>query len=198
MEMSANQKEADINPPRGLKERQSTPSFWAPLKAIPIASFYQLHRAPSFTLMAEPELARTNGNVSSSHAEPSTTSRPVGLVLPNGAALPLHEPFARPVPDEQASSNGVELPRGESFSTTAREERIPPNGIHNKLLEQVIRTPGRQPSPLPTHLSVPGPSHYRVLPEEGPGYVAPRFEGKDQQMEQGTFFLAIALASGLT
>ncbi|KAK4994213.1 NAD-dependent glutamate dehydrogenase [Elasticomyces elasticus] len=58
-----------------------------------------------------------------------------------------------------------------------------PNGPYNKLLEQVIRTPDRKPSPQPTHLSVPG-SHYRILPEQGSGYVAPKFEGKEQQMEK--------------
>lgn len=55
---------------------------------------------------------------------------------------------------------------------------------HNKFLEQVIREPGRQPSPQPTHLAVPGTPH-RILEESGSGYVAPKFEGKEQQMEQG-------------
>jgi glutamate dehydrogenase len=59
----------------------------------------------------------------------------------------------------------------------------PVNGIQNKLLEQVIRTPGRQPSPLPTHLNIPGTPTSRVLPQEGSGYVAPKFEGKESQME---------------
>ena len=198
MEMSTNHKEFDINTPPGLRERQSTLSFWAPLKAIPITSFYKFHRAPSFSVMAEPELARINGNVSSSHAEPPTTARPVELIPPEGVALPLDDSSVKSMPDEPVSPNGVELPRGDFVSSTVREERIPPNGIHNKLLEQVIRTPGRQPSPLPTHLSIPGPSHYRVSPEDGPGYVAPKFEGKEQQMEQGTFFLGRAIASGLT
>lgn len=58
-----------------------------------------------------------------------------------------------------------------------------PNGVKNKLLEQVIRTPNRQPSPQPTHLNVPGSHHSRVLQEQGPGYVAPKFEGKNKQME---------------
>lgn len=61
-----------------------------------------------------------------------------------------------------------------------------PNGDapQNKLLEKVVRTPGRQPSPQPTHLSVPGSFQRQVLHETGPGYVAPKFEGKDQQMEE--------------
>ena len=85
---------------------------------------------------------------------------------------------------EQTLPDSVdEIPRSETSSTE------PPNGVHNKLLEQVIRTPGRQPSPQPTHLSVPGPAQPRVLHEEGSGYVAPKFEGKDLQMEQGRLVL---------
>ncbi|KAF2244551.1 NAD-specific glutamate dehydrogenase [Trematosphaeria pertusa] len=67
----------------------------------------------------------------------------------------------------------------------------PVNGalpVHSKLLDPVIRTPDRRPSPLPTHLSVPGSGHAtpRVIPQEGSGgsgYVAPKFEGKEKQME---------------
>ncbi|KAF2478070.1 NAD-specific glutamate dehydrogenase [Lindgomyces ingoldianus] len=61
----------------------------------------------------------------------------------------------------------------------------PVQPIQNRLLDQVIRTPGRMPSPQPTHLSVPGPglATPRVLPQEGSGYVAPKFEGKEKQME---------------
>ena len=64
-----------------------------------------------------------------------------------------------------------------------------PNGANghgpvNKLLEQVIRTPDRRPSPQPTHLSIPGTAQTRVLQEPGPGYVAPKFEGKEDQMEK--------------
>ena len=81
------------------------------------------------------------------------------------------------------SMEGVQLPRRES--TTEPLEHRPPLGVHNKLLDQVVRTPGRQPSPQPTHLSVPGPGQHRVLHEEGSGYVAPKFEGKDLQMEEG-------------
>ena len=54
----------------------------------------------------------------------------------------------------------------------------------NKLLEKVVRTPGRQPSPQPTHLSVPGAIKSHVLHEPGAGYVAPKFDGKAQQMEE--------------
>jgi glutamate dehydrogenase len=59
----------------------------------------------------------------------------------------------------------------------------------NALLEHVIRTPGRQPSPQPTVLGLPGASHSdnsgtRILSEKGSGYVAPKFEGKKAQMEE--------------
>lgn len=216
METSTNQKQLDMNRPPDLKVLQSTSSFWSPLKAIPITSLYKLHRVPSFTPMAELDPAGIDGDASSntepskaepeptgingdasSHTGPSTSSRPVGLVSPNGTALPLGEPFVEPIPDKQVPPNRLELPRSEPSGRPVREEQIPPHGIHNKLLEQVIRTPGRQPSPLPTHLSIPGPSHYRVLREEGPGYVAPRFEGKEQQMEQGKLFLAELVATRL-
>ncbi|PGH19057.1 hypothetical protein AJ79_00091 [Helicocarpus griseus UAMH5409] len=56
------------------------------------------------------------------------------------------------------------------------------HSLLNKQLDMVIRTPGRQPSPQPTHLGIPGGTH-RVLSEEGPGYVAAKFEGKKKQME---------------
>ncbi|KAJ4375841.1 NAD-dependent glutamate dehydrogenase [Neocucurbitaria cava] len=58
----------------------------------------------------------------------------------------------------------------------------------HKLLQQVAGTLDRQPSPLPTHLSVPGSGYStpRIIPQEGSGgsgYVAPKFEGKEKQME---------------
>jgi glutamate dehydrogenase len=58
--------------------------------------------------------------------------------------------------------------------------------LRNKLHDHVIRTPGRQPSPQPTHLSVPGSQH-KLLHDNSSGYVATTFEGKKQQMEQGKF-----------
>ncbi|KAF9701851.1 hypothetical protein EKO04_001123 [Ascochyta lentis] len=64
----------------------------------------------------------------------------------------------------------------------------PVNGAQNKLLNQLARAPDPRASPMPTHLSVPGSGHStpRVIPQEGTsgsGYVAPTFEGKEQQME---------------
>ena len=87
---------------------------------------------------------------------------------------------------ESGTENAVKLPRRESTAETP--EPRPENGLHNKILEQIIRTPGRQPSPQPTHLSVPGSSQHKVLHEEGSGYVAPKFEGKELQMDQGMPF----------
>ena len=95
--------------------------------------------------------------------------------VPSLSAMDGSEPNDKPI---------VPLPRRES-TTEPLSERPVTNGIHNKVLENVIRTPGRQPSPQPTHLSVPGSGQHRMLHETGPGYVAPKFEGKELQMEQG-------------
>jgi hypothetical protein len=63
----------------------------------------------------------------------------------------------------------------------------------NKYVEQVIRTPGREPSPQPTHFSVSSHSHpygqngHRVLRSATVGYIAPRFEGKKAQMTEGQY-----------
>lgn len=128
--------------PTSPKQLPSNGGFWPPLKAIPLSSFYKLHRVPSLTAMSVPG---------------------------------------------QEDAHAIELPRSEPMSNLEPHQTLPQNGIiHNKLLEQVVRTPGRLPSPQPTHLSVPGPSQHRVLHEEGSGYVAPKFEGKELQMEQGT------------
>ncbi|PQE30774.1 hypothetical protein CJF32_00005985 [Rutstroemia sp. NJR-2017a WRK4] len=58
----------------------------------------------------------------------------------------------------------------------------------NKFVDQIIRTPGRQPSPQPTHFNIPyrngnGNGH-RVLRSATVGYVAPEFKGKKAQMSQ--------------
>lgn len=117
----------------------SNGALFPSLKAIPLASYYKLHRVPSLSTLTEPD---------------------------------------------SDDMDTVQLPRRES-TTEPPPERAPENGIHNKILEQVVRTPGRQPSPQPTHLSVPGSSQHKVLHEEGSGYVAPKFEGKELQMDQG-------------
>ena len=132
-------------PPRNLSLNGSPQALngscalFPSLKAIPLASYYKLHRVPSLSSMTE---------------------------------------------QDSDDMETVQLPRRESTSEPP-QERAMQNGLHNKTLEQVVRTPGRQPSPQPTHLSVPGSSQPKVLHEEGSGYVAPKFEGKDLQMEQG-------------
>lgn len=88
--------------------------------------------------------------------------------------------MSEPAPEDTKS---VQLPRRES--TAEPVDRIPQSGIHNKVLEQVVRTPDRQPSPQPTHLSVPGPAQHKILHDAGSGYVAPTFEGKELQKDQG-------------
>ena len=59
----------------------------------------------------------------------------------------------------------------------------------HKQLDDVVRTPGRKPSPQPAHFSVPpkngnGNGH-RVLRSATVGYIAPEFKGKAAQMLQG-------------
>lgn len=93
---------------------------------------------------------------------------------------------------DRPRTHAIKLPDSEPLINAEPQEKLPQDSVHNKLLEQVIRTPGRQPSPQPTHLGVPGASHHRVLHEEGSGYVAPKFEGKEQQMEEGMFFVHIS------
>lgn len=73
--------------------------------------------------------------------------------------------------------------------TTISGATTPRGGPVNKLVEQVLRTPGRQPSPQPTHFSVPqkngnGNGH-RVLRAATVGYIAPEFKGKKEQMVHG-------------
>lgn len=68
----------------------------------------------------------------------------------------------------------------------------PLNPAKLKMGEQVVRTPGRQPSPQPTMLGVPGASQsnqslHRILSDHSSGYVAPKFEGKKNQMEDGMY-----------
>lgn len=78
-------------------------------------------------------------------------------------------------------------------SRSAPNGTLPSGPIQNKLVQQVIRTPDRQPSPQPTLLGVPGASQqnhsnqslHKILSDHSSGYVAPKFEGKKAQMEEG-------------
>lgn len=94
---------------------------------------------------------------------------------------------------DQPGTHTIKLSNSEPLIRAEPQDKSLQNSAHNKLLEQVVRTPGRQPSPQPTHLGVPGPSHHRVLHEEGSGYVAPKFEGKEQQMDEGMLLVNILI-----
>ncbi|MCJ1237717.1 NAD-dependent glutamate dehydrogenase [Varicellaria rhodocarpa] len=85
---------------------------------------------------------------------------------------------------KQGRVTSIDLQLPEKMDILEPNSKMPQNGVQNKILEQVVRTPGRQPSPQPTHLGVPGSNQHRILHEEGPGYVAPKFEGKELQMDQ--------------
>lgn len=68
-----------------------------------------------------------------------------------------------------------------------------PHAPSNKLVEQIIRTPNREPSPQPAHFSIPygngqnGENRHRVLRSATVGYIAPTFVGKAAQMEEGQY-----------
>ena len=147
---------AEVNP------LTSNGAFWSPLKAIPLASYYKLHRVPSLSAMIEPDPDDVDAGQSPGSEQ---KSEPTAHVSENGVR------------------DTVKLPRRES--TAEPPDRLPENGLHNKISDHVVRTPGRQPSPQPTHLSVPGSTQHKLLHEEGSGYVAPRFDGKELQMDQG-------------
>lgn len=67
-----------------------------------------------------------------------------------------------------------------------------PTSLNNKLVDQVIRTPGRRPSPQPAHFYSTsngnnghnGHNGHRVLRSATVGYIAPEFKGKQEQMLQ--------------
>ncbi|KAH8653588.1 NAD-specific glutamate dehydrogenase [Xylariales sp. PMI_506] len=67
---------------------------------------------------------------------------------------------------------------------------MPTNGTHNKLVTRVLSSeePSRNPSPQPTHFSVPqrsnGNGPHRVLRSATVGYIAPEFTGKEEQMKK--------------
>lgn len=105
-------------------------------------------------------------------AKGASKTRPV-----NGMAV--FDKFKPSPPLSSPSASGSGTP-----TTTTTTGHPHPTAPVNKHLDAVIRTPGRQPSPQPTHLGIPGGSH-RVLSEEDPGYVAAKFEGKQKQMETG-------------
>lgn len=91
-----------------------------------------------------------------------------------------------PSDGENGHTNGTSTPQLTVDSATSSGTGTPigfQRFPHNKHLDHVVRTPGRQPSPQPLHLGLPG--QHRVLHEEGSGYISAKFEGKQEQMEQG-------------
>jgi hypothetical protein len=93
---------------------------------------------------------------------------------------PFDESIAFPQFDETiANMADSEPPRSPSAISTPT----------NKKIAQLTTSPGRQPSPQPTHVSLPyrngnGNGH-RVLRSATVGYTAPEFKGKKDQMELG-------------
>ncbi|QSZ35790.1 hypothetical protein DSL72_006912 [Monilinia vaccinii-corymbosi] len=73
---------------------------------------------------------------------------------------------------------------GENMATISSPTTRSPH----KLVEQTIRTPGRQPSPQPTHFNIAhrngNGSGHRVLRSATVGYVAPEFKGRTEQMSK--------------
>jgi glutamate dehydrogenase len=45
-------------------------------------------------------------------------------------------------------------------------------------------TPGRQPSPNPTHLKLPTRCQRRSIQDDGSGYISGAFAGKEKQMDE--------------
>jgi glutamate dehydrogenase len=92
------------------------------------------------------------------------------------------------MPLDLTDSNSIDLispsTTASNMAPSADDRPAPIKGpLQNKLLDAVIRTPNRVPSPQPTHLGIPGQPH-KVLHEPGTGYVAPKFEGKTEQMDK--------------
>ena len=146
--------------------------------------------------------AVTPAEASSNSQDGLLTSSSTGLArAPLRVALPPSYYKLHKVPSlEDMAERKVSLPSADMQMPNKEQPADPSaqssqNGVHNKILDQVIRTPGRQPSPQPTHLAVPGSASHKVLQEHGSGYVAPRFEGKELQMEQGIPPLTIVCPS---
>ena len=99
-------------------------------------------------------------------------------------AADIMSPFKFPEYNEPSIQSPTGIDRFEP-SIMAKIEGSPVQ----KLVEEVSRTPGREPSPQPTHFSVPykngnGNGH-RILRSATVGYIAPEFKGKQAQMLQG-------------
>ena len=64
--------------------------------------------------------------------------------------------------------------------------------LHNKVIDQVLQEPGRFPPPQVLSTStMHGIQQNRILHDHSPGYEAPKFEGKEKQMEQGELYCIV-------
>ncbi|KAI9892079.1 MAG: glutamate dehydrogenase (NADP(+)) gdh1 [Vezdaea aestivalis] len=126
--------------------------------------------------------AHCQSSFPSSHSD-SASALPLSQDLSSAIhpAPPFNGPALKktdfPVQKTTSSSTASSTPTDATMSSNTS------NGLHNKAFDAVIRTPDRKSSPQPTHLAVPGSSLSRVLADQSDGYVAPKFEGKDEQME---------------
>lgn len=152
------------------------------------------HSSPQIPKEDVPAASNGDSIPEASIAAPSATSNGNGTPEASTEALSatFHTNGTPQVPSTTSSSasNDDHSPQIQSMESSGATngDGSPQFPLHNKLLDHVVRTPGRQPSPQPTHLGVPGTSHSnnsRILHETGPGYFAPKFEGKEQQMEDG-------------
>lgn len=96
-----------------------------------------------------------------------------------------------PLLEEAASYEGSVANMADPASPLPNSPTSPisPTVPANRLVDKVARIPDRQPSPQPTHFSVPyrngnGNGH-RVLRSATVGYTAPEFKGKKEQMVLG-------------
>lgn len=95
-------------------------------------------------------------------------------------------PFDESITFPHFDETKTNMPDSEPQKTT-----LTINPPTNKTLTQLAGSPGRHPSPQPTHFSMPysykngnGNGH-RVLRSATVGYSAPEFKGKKDQMELG-------------
>jgi glutamate dehydrogenase len=114
----------------------------------------------------------------------SPTQFPDYCEPPEFVGSPLQFPeYCEPI--DAAMSSLEDSPTSSAPPTNSTAPTTP----SNKALDQVVRSPGRLPSPQPVHFHLPsrngnGNGH-RVLRSATVGYIAPEFKGKKDQMIQG-------------
>lgn len=97
------------------------------------------------------------------------------------------EPVEFPKYEEPPEFSELDEPAA-IMADISRSSRSPTSPSH-KQVDDIVRSPGRKPSPQPMHFSVPpkngnGNGH-RILRSATVGYIAPEFKGKAAQMLQG-------------